>query len=1339
MSEVETSNSLTGDGAQNASISRQRIHPRAKPYFNGVESSFEIWELKFLSYLRLCGLHKTLQNSSSINEEENAEVFAELIQCLDDRSINLVIRDARDDGRKALDILSKHYRPKGKARVITLYTELTSLRKEQSESVTDYLVKAETITAALREADEVISDSLLIAMILKGLPESFLPFSVIINDKPKQLFSDFKIALRNFEDNQNLNRPTEQSKVMGLQNSHQHSSEKYKNSKWCFKCKSNTHDTKQCRRFCTFHKSDTHWTKDCRHQNKHKHQAKSAKHQLPNSDRDQHSQEEHSYFFMVDNETKRELSSPKLLVDSGATVHILNDKKHFESFDEHFCHKNHIIELADGAKIEGNAQGQGTATLKLIDSTGCPRKVTLLNTLYIPTFKHNIFSISAATKNGANFSFNQNCGKMNSKGCVFNFEKINGLYFLNSTTDNESVRTCRTLQEWHEIMGHCNTSDILKLQNCTKNMKITNKDNFECETCIKGKMTLNRNRKPDERSKIALEFIHLDLEGPIEPASPEGYRYVLGCTDDYSGIIRPYFIKYKSDTLKAFQMFVADVRPYGEIKRVRMDNGGEFTSEAFKSYLRDNKIKPEYTAPYSPHQNGTAERQWRTLLDMSRCLLIDSKLPKTFWPYAVMYSAHTRNICFNNRTKCTPYESLTGKLPDMSLLHKFGSTCFSYVQKSKKLDEKAQKGIFLGYDKSSPSFLVYISNENIVKSTRNVKFINDVSFVDKDKNENDEEDLDFPMEYQGAPQSTESHIGSELKLNEKDTHPDKNISQNIKSKHTDKEEQLGKGARTKMRPKYLNDYELNDNNPSINVLHYIYGLNLTLPITYEQALKSDDASKWEEAMSNEMKALEENNTFEITTLPPDKNVVGGKWVFTIKTGVDDNKTYKARFVARGFSQIPELDYSETFSPTAKMTSVRLLMQLAIENDMTIDQIDVKTAYLNAPIEEEIYVEQAKGFEKLCKTGQKLVYKLNKSLYGLKQSGRNWNQTLNNHLMTLGFYKSQNDPCLYIKHLNNGIVILLAFVDDMLLASNNEVEKNKVKRNLKEKFKIKDMGRISLFLGIEFIVGTNSISMTQCKYIEKLLTIFGMQNCKPKCTPSEMNINKQNKEPLDECQHRIYRQIVGGLIYIMCSTRPDLAFIVTILSQSLSNPTEGDFVMAKHVLRYLKGTKDCSLVFKKSGQTISVNGFCDSDWANSEDRKSISGYCFNIFPKGPLISWKTRKQPTVALSSCEAEYISLVSAIQEGKYLVSLIFEILGHNLNFHMNCDNQGTIALAKNPIKQQRTKHVDIKYHFIRDEILKGAVSMSYIPTEDNLADIFTKPLSSIKLRKFMRHIFGF
>ena len=1382
----QPSHNPTGYGPSNASM-KNRVH-RSRPIFNGDESNFEIFEVKFLSYLRLCGLYNVTQDTNSENENDdelNAEVFAELIQCLDDRSINLIIRDARDNGRKAIEILSLHYRPKGKARVITLYTELTSLQMNGIESVTDYVVRAEIITAALREADETISDGLLIAMILKGLPQTFLPFSVMVNDKTKLSFAEFKKALRNFEDNQNLNRTSEKNNVMGLNvhnpNYQNNSQNRYK---WCSKCKTNTHDTKQCKRWCSFHKNDSHWTKDCRNKNKnkHHHQAKFTDQSFEQPDQATSNQNK-SFFFMINSQTtsdiKRRFSSPPILVDSGATVHILNDKRYFDNFDHNFSSKNHVIELADGGKIEGHAQGQGDATITLHDSSGQAHSVQLLNTLYIPNFKHNIFSVSAATKHGANVSFNQYSGQMVTKDCVFKFEKVNNLYFLNSINhykkDIDSVKACRSLEEWHKVMGHCNTKDILKLEKCTKNMKITNKNNFDCETCIKGKMTVTRKRSPDDRAKSTLDFVHLDLEGPIEPASPEGYRWVLGCTDDYSGIIRPYFMKNKSDTLEAFKMFVADTRPYGEIKRVRLDNGGEFTSAAFKNYLRENKIKPEFSAPHSPHQNGTAERTWRTLLDMSRCLIIDSELPKTFWPYAVMYSAHIRNVCFNNRTQCTPYQSLTGKLPDMNLIHKFGTTCFVYVQKAKKLEEKAQKGVFLGYDKSSPSFLVYLPGQNITK-TRNVKFLNDISndntsveedfdftamksqgapqntMSHNDKNDNTsvEEDFDFTvMESQNAPQNTKSNLGSK-----NNSFPNKNnhieptpqgegehFVQEPESNNHGNKINLRKGKRTKIRPKYLDDYVSvmnDDNSDKINVLHYIYGLNLKLPNTYEQAIKSENASEWEGAMATEMQALKENDTFELTNLPPGRKAIGGKWVYTVKTGVDDNQIFKARYVAKGFSQMPELEYSETFSPTAKMTSVRLLIQLAIENDMTIDQMDVKSAYLNAPIDKELFVEQAKGFEKFDKNGQKLVYKLNKSLYGLKQSGRNWNQTLNNYLITLGFHQSQNDPCIYIKTLDNGMVILLTFVDDMLLVSNNEIEKNKIKTNLKERFRMKDLGDISKFLGIDFSVTGNSISMSQCKYIEKLLTVFGMENCKPKNTPSEMDVNKQNNKSLDESQHKIYRQIVGGLIYIMCSTRPDLAFIVTILSQHMSNPSEGDLVMAKHVLRYLKGTKDWILVFRKSGAPISINGCCDSDWANSEDRKSISGYCFNIFNNGPLISWKTRKQPTVALSTCEAEYISLVSAIQEGKYLKSLISEITGLNLNCQMNCDNQGTIALAKNPIKQQRTKHVDIKYHFIRDEIYKGSVNISYIPSEENLADIFTKPISSNKLRRFKNDIFG-
>ena len=421
-------------------------------------------------------------------------------------------------------------------------------------------------------------------------------------------------------------------------------------------------------------------------------------------------------------------------------------------------------------------------------------------------------------------------------------------------------------------------------------------------------------------------------------------------------------MRNKSDTLEAFKMFIADTRPYGNIKRVRLDNGGEFISNAFKNYLRENKIKPEFSAPHSPHQNGTAERTWRTLLDMSRCLIIDSKLPKTFWPYAVMYSAHIRNICFNNRTQCTPYETLTGKLPDMNLIHQFGATCFTYVQKAKKLEEKAQKGMFLGYDKYSPSYLVYLPEQNIIK-TRNVKFFkdvshsdtndiqnlrffNDVSHDDTNDNTSVEEDFDFiAMKGQGAPQNTESDLGFQNNsFSNENNHIEPTTQSEGESESNDigNNNHLRKGERTKIRPKYLDDYinvVNNDNSDKINVLHYVYGVNLELPNTYEQAIKSKNASEWEGAMATEMGALKENNTFELTNLPPGRKAIGGKWVYTVKTGVDDNQIFKARYVAKGFSQMPELEYSETFSPTAKMTSVRLLIQLAIENDMKIDQMN----------------------------------------------------------------------------------------------------------------------------------------------------------------------------------------------------------------------------------------------------------------------------------------------------------------------------------------------------------------------------------------------------------------
>ena len=321
------------------------------------------------------------------------------------------------------------------------------------------------------------------------------------------------------------------------------------------------------------------------------------------------------------------------------------------------------------------------------------------------------------------------------------------------------------------------------------------------------------------------------------------------------------------------------------------------------------------------------------------------------------------------------------------------------------------------------------------------------------------------------------------------------------------------------------------------------------------------------------------------------------------------------------------------------------------------------------------------------------------------------------------------------------IYLLTNVDDILIFAKNESELDQIKTKLNEWFRMKDLGEVKYYLGIEFNVEHDTITMSQSKYVDQLLQTFGMNDCKPRYTPCEMNSNKMNRDLdlLDTDDVKTYRQIVGGLIYLMSCTRPDLSFVVSMLSQFMSKPTSGHMTMAKHVLRYIKGTMHFRLIFRKSENPIDIEGFCDADWAASEDRKSITGYCFTLSSQGPLISWKSRKQPTIALSTCEAEYMSLVSCIQEGKYLMSLIAEITGSVLTFRMSCDNQGSIALAKNPIKHQRTKHIDIKYHFIRDEISKGFVDISYIPSEHNVADIFTKPVSSIRLNKFRYQIMGF
>ncbi|CAL4195064.1 unnamed protein product, partial [Meganyctiphanes norvegica] len=371
-----------------------------------------------------------------------------------------------------------------------------------------------------------------------------------------------------------------------------------------------------------------------------------------------------------------------------------------------------------------------------------------------------------------------------------------------------------------------------------------------------------------------------------------------------------------------------------------------------------------------------------------------------------------------------------------------------------------------------------------------------------------------------------------------------------------------------------------------------------------------------------------------------------------------------------------------------MTSIRMLLQLAVAESLKVHQLDFDSAYLNAEIDCEIYMEPPELFP--CNKPSE-VLKIKKSLYGLKQSGRLWNEMLHAYLVEKNFTRSLVDTCVYTQFNGKSKMIILVWVDDLILAASDENELKMVKMEMQSHFKMKDLGVLKFFLGIEIQVEGNVIKMMQSKYIGRVLKRFRMTDCKPKDIPCTLGVNKElglDSQLLDESRHRLYREMVGSIIYVMTGTRPDICYAVTLLSQHLANPTETHLKLCKDVIRYLKKTQFHALRFVKPKE-LSLTGFCDADWGGSKDRKSISGYCFTLNPKGALISWRSSKQRSVATSSCEAEYIALTEAVKESKFLRQLLSDMTGCGTeSVLLYDDNQSAIKLAKNPVFHDRSKH---------------------------------------------------
>ena len=1001
------------------------------------------------------------------------------------------------------------------------------------------------------------------------------------------------------------------------------------------------------------------------------------------------------------------------IVDSGASRHMTSNKKLLTDYCEFAVPET--VKLGDGRSVEA----LGTGRVRITVETSEGKKTTMMGgVLYVPKLACNLFSVRAVTQKGQIVQFGQNVcwikcrGKVLAKGRL-----VNRMYQLNcetlSTEDSMSVADAYVnnnkhgqLNLWHQRLGHLNVQQLKQaVKRCqVKGIDLQDNDRLDfCEGCVEGKMSRYPFKPVGEiKSTRKLKLVHSDVCGPMPTESFNGKRYFVTFTDDYTRCVKVYFIRHKSEVLQKFKEFEAAATNEAgcKIGILRTDNGGEYVSSEFEEFLKSKGIKHETTVVHSPQQNGVSERMNRTLLESAKAMIFHAGLSKSFWAEAVNTAAYIRNRVTTTSTGQTPYERWYRRIPDVSHMRVLGCTAYAHCPEAdrRKLDKKSRKLRFLGYAEGQKAYRLLDMKKKKLVISRDVIF------------------NEFDYGQQKEPVEIKSDAEEEPEQSSETT--EHAVAEQSQQSDPRRSERTTKGQ----KPTFYGFDEYAD---VTEKTHIAFRATIEEPETIQEALNSEYSVQWKAAADSEYQSLMENKTWELVKLPDNRTVIGCKWIFKVKYGDQGQvNRFKGRLVAKGYSQKYGKDFDETFSPVVRFDSIRTLLAFAVEKQMLIHQMDVVAAFLHGDLEEDIYMEQPEGY--VIPGKEDMVCKLKKSLYGLKQSPRCWNRAFTDSMKSLNFTQSQAEPCMFIRRSADGteLSIIALYVDDLITVTTNEAEMNEIKASLRQNFKMKDMGSLHFCLGVNIKQCTDMIKLSQKQYIQKLLKRYELTDANPVSTPMDLNVRlvaaDGHSKPTDKVR---YQSMVGSLLYVAIATRPDISQAVGAVSQFNSAPTEAHLTAVKRILRYLKGTIDLSLQYKCT-KNIEVTGYSDADWASDMDsRRSTTGNVFKM--AAGAVTWLSQKQSTVALSTAEAEYIALSSATQEVIWLRQLLTDI-GENCTKPVTVweDNQAAIGLTRNPIGHKRTKHIDIKYHFVREHVLNGNVLVKYCNTKDMVADIFTKSL---------------
>ena len=897
--------------------------------------------------------------------------------------------------------------------------------------------------------------------------------------------------------------------------------------------------------------------------------------------------------------------------DNGATDHMTFDDTLFVSF-ENFAEPK-PVRVGNNAVIL--AYGCGRIDVEMyVNGKWVPS--FLSNVWYVPELSVNLFSLIVAEMKGYCVSAENGQIQLLRNGVVHavgvRHEKSLYKMQMRVIKPDEPAVVClasatepksEKLQFWHERLCHQNKKHVRDfLQREGVNV---NADDYFCEACEFGKSHRQPFQSRSYRATKPGEIIHADVCGPMEESSLRGMRYFVCFKDDFSKYRRVYFMVLKSEVVDKLKQFLAEVAVAGHsVKTLMTDGGAEFDNAGVRKVL--NGIEHRLAMPYTAEQNGSAERENRTLVEAARSMLAAKELPKKLWAEATMTASYVLNRTGKSSVEgMTPYELWYNRKGAIDHLRIFGTECFIHTPKVKrqKWDTKSVKGLLTGYTGNKDGYRVWIPGTDYVYQSHDVKFKGEEIVTPK---------AEFVM-LSREPHGDES-VKADVKQEDitgENANESENESTEVEEPVTGFEMDRLRSRSALKKPPWLDSY----------ATAVTTGEAMTVisdePSTYSEAMQSTDSNKWQEAMKEEMLSLEENNVWNLVTLPPGCKTIDNRWIFRVKQLTSDGsgERFKARLVAKGYSQRAGIDYDETFSPVARFDTIRSVLSIAAAENMHIAQFDVKTAFLYGTLEEEIYMKQPEGFS----DGTDRVCKLERSLYGLKQSPRCWNKRFVDYLLKLGFVRSDADPCLYVQQNEGHKLIIVLYVDDGIVAATHVKDCHKLLVDLTAEFKM-TAGPVSCFLGVEVRQQQNgSIFITHEAYAKKVLEKFLMHEPTQVGTPTVREQDPEDSPTKTFVGENVpYRAAVGSLMYLATCTRPDIAYAVSVVSQKLDSATVEDWNKVKKIMKYLKGTVKHGILFRNDG-TKQIEAFSDADYAQDVDsRRSTSGTICK-FAGGP-VTW-----------------------------------------------------------------------------------------------------------------------